>query len=133
MRRYLFESFDEFVGVNGLAECHQGTLAPSLSEQLRRFAGYDDDRRLWKQRSQGHDELQPIDIRHMKIRDDDIDAPFQVDLQGLLAIRGEIDVVTRSLRDVSEDDAIRLIVFDDEYTCHDTAPWFGPPGGRAAW
>ena len=68
---------------------------------------------------QRHDELQSIDVRHLKIRDDDVDAPSLIYFEGLLSIRGEMDIVTHAIGDVSQDHPVRFFVLDDEYTCHD--------------
>ena len=93
-------------------------------------AGNDDDRPGWKHRFQRIDEFQPIAVRHLKICDDDVDAPFRIKLEGCLSARGKKDFVARLLDDVCEDDAICLVVFDDEYTCHDADPFPGPLGGE---
>ncbi len=52
-----------------------------------------------------------------------------VDLEGLFAIRGEIGHVTLSLDDGCQGQPIRLFVFDDEHTCHDTKSLLRPLGG----
>jgi len=66
------------LGVYGFAERREGTPARCRIEQLRAFTGNGNDRHIGKQRFQLHDEHQPIDVRHVKIRDDDLDAVFQV-------------------------------------------------------
>ena len=46
-----------------------------------------------------------------------------------LAVRGEVDLMTRSLEDVCQDDPVGGFVLDDEYACHDTVPPLGRWGG----
>ena len=74
---YSCDGLEELVGVNGLAECDAGTFFLCRSEQLRAFTGNGNDRHIGKQRFQLHAELQPIDVRHLEIVDDDLDAVFQ--------------------------------------------------------
>ena len=73
-------------------------------------------------------DLGPIVPEKPRIRNDDVDASSQINLEGFLSTVGEIGLVTRSRNDVCQDDAIRLIVFDDEYTCHEPVPYFRPLG-----
>ena len=69
-------------------------------------------------------------MRHVKIRDDDVNASSKVEIEGLHSIRCDIDLVTQPLDDVFQDDPIGLFVFDDEYACHDIEPLLRAAGGR---
>ena len=57
-------------------------------------------------------------MRHVKIRDDDINASSKVEIEGLHSIRCDIDLVTQPLDDIFQDGAIGLFVFDDKYASH---------------
>ena len=89
------------------------------SEQIRPGAGNGDDCRIGKRSSQRPDQSQPINVRHVKICDDDINAFSKLEIEGLQSIRCDIYLVTEPLDDVLHDDPIGRFVFDDEYACHD--------------
>ena len=72
-------------------------------------------------------------MRHLKIRDDDINAFSKVEIEGLHSINRDIDLVTHPLDDVFQDDPITRFVFDDEYVFHDIEPLSGPLGGEGGW
>ena len=114
------------MGVNGLAERREGTPDFCLSELIRALSGHGDDRRPWIHHPQRPDQLEPINVRHVKIRDDDVNAYSFEDVEGLHSIRGEMDLVARPLDNASQNHPIRLLVVDDEYTCHDGDPLSGP-------
>ncbi len=72
-------------------------------------------------------------MRHLKIRDDDINAFSKVEIEGLHSINRDIDLVTQPLDDAFQDDPITRFVFDDEYVFHDIEPLSGPLGGEGGW
>ena len=58
-------------------------------------------------------------VGHVQVRDDDIDPFSQVGLHRFPAVPGEEEIVTGVLEWDSVDEAIFLVVVDDQDFCHD--------------